>query len=44
MFTHFSDERMAKWKVSVTVNTFNAYFLYMTGCFYLQICAVFRFD
>ena len=41
MFTHFSDERMAIGKVLVTVSNFNAYFPHITGCFHLQIYAVF---
>ena len=43
MFRHFSDESMI-WpsdKVSFTVSNFNAYFPHITGCFHLQICAVF---
>ena len=42
MFTHFF--LMREWpsgKVSVTVSKFNAYFPHITGCFYLQMCAVF---
>ena len=41
MFTHFSDKRMAKCIVLVTVSKFNAYFPHITGCFHLQIYAVF---
>ena len=36
-FTHFSDERMAKWQVSVTVSKFCANFPHT-----LKICAVLR--
>ena len=41
LFMHFSDERMAKCIVSVTVSKFNAYFPHILGCFHLQSYAVF---
>ena len=42
MFMHFF--LMSEWpsgNTSATVSKFNAYFLHITGCFHLQICAVF---
>ena len=39
MFTHFSEERMTMWQISVTVSKFNAYLPHITGCFHLH-CAV----
>ena len=41
MFTDFSDERMAKWQIFGYSN-FNAYFPHITGCFHLQIYAVYN--
>ena len=41
MFMHFLMREWSSGKVSVTVNKFNAYFPLITGCFHLQICAVF---
>ena len=43
MFTHFSEERMASGKVSVTVIKSDAYFPYIAGCFHLQMFC-FQFD
>ena len=41
MFMHFLMREWPSGKVSVTVSKFNAYFPHTTGCFYLQINAVF---
>ena len=41
MIMHFLMREWSSGKVLVTVGRFNPYFPHITGCFHLQICAVF---